>query len=128
MTLPSLVHQNNTKKQGNHAEELAVSYLIQQHYIIIERNKHYRYAELDVIAWDQDILCFIEIRSTSSMQHGGPLATISEHKKSQIIRATKHYLSEHPTQAFIRFDVLGLLIATSHIEYELVKGAFVSPQ
>ena len=48
------------KELGDKGERLAVAYLIEQGYIILETNWRYKRAEIDVIAMDVDVLVCIE--------------------------------------------------------------------
>lgn len=125
----------STREIGAAAERYAHDLLARAGYRIIEINARTRLWELDVIAWDEDTLCFIEIRSTATLEFGGPLASVGAKKQRQIVRGAAAWLAHResapparPWPPAVRFDVLGLWGPDDAREHELVKGAFDAGQ
>ena len=58
--------QRKTARQqlGARSERLAERFLTSHGYRIEARNVRYPVGELDLVAWDGDTLCFIEVRAT----------------------------------------------------------------
>lgn len=111
--------------RGAKAEQLACDYLRTQGMAIQERNVRYPVGEIDIIAREGQTLCFVEVRSTSSMQWGGPLVSITDRKRRRMIAAARWYLHYGRIQAIeTRFDVVAIewrgRVAAS---VELVRGA-----
>lgn len=116
----------STVSVGQQAEALAVSYLEQQGYRLVIKNYRCRLGEIDIVAYEGETLCFVEVRSTDVDDFGGPLATVNQRKQQHIIRVARHYLvTHHQTDAFCRFDVLGI-IRKPELKIMLVRGAFSS--
>lgn len=118
----------STRSVGAEAERFAHQILTQQGYRIVETNARARTWELDVIAWENDTLCFVEIRSTKTLDFGGPLASVGAKKQRQIVRGATAWLAAKalaPTP-FIRFDVLGVWGPVTERQFEIVRGAFVA--
>ena len=111
---------------GSGNERLALSFLESHGYKIETTNARFPVGEIDVIAWHNKVLCFIEVRSTSSDEWGGPLATVTWSKQQRVIRAAQWYLQRLPQQPEeIRFDVLGITLESAQTPcYDLVLGAF----
>jgi len=63
-------------------------------YKIVERNYYARVGEIDIIAYDKGMLCFIEVKKRAYNSFGGGEAAISKSKLSKILKATKRYLYE----------------------------------
>jgi len=82
-----------TTQKGQRAEQLAAEFLERAGYRILERNYRCRLGEIDLVAEDKGVLCFVEVRSLASTQHGHPLETIDHAKRARLIRAVRHYLS-----------------------------------
>ena len=57
---------------GKSGEEAAVSYLLKKKYKILKRNFLTCGCEVDIIALDGDILCFIEVKTRKSTDYGFP--------------------------------------------------------
>lgn len=80
--------------------------------------------EIDVIAFDQDTLCFIEVKTRRSSGFGGPLAAVDLRKQRQIIRTARVYRNIFRVRNVkYRFDVITVLLEKSREpEIEWVKG------
>lgn len=89
---------------------MAVRFLTEQGYTILERNYRNPYGELDVIAEKGEYLVYVEIKFRSGGQCGDPLEAVDRRKQRQICRvAFYHYVrygaaGERPC----RFDVIGV--------------------
>ena len=99
----------STTDRGRRGEELAVEFLAREGYRIIERNFRVRGGEVDIIAYEGDVLCFVEVRSLASAEHGDPLETISPRKIARVVHAARAYLAELPHPwPLMRFDAVGI--------------------
>ncbi len=111
---------------GQRAETLTRQWLVTHGYRIEDTNVRYAVGEIDIVAWDRGTLCFIEVRSTSSMEWGGPLATVTDPKRRRLVRAARCYLQRLPQiPESVRFDVIAILWPpASPPVVELVQNAF----
>ena len=76
-------------------------------YRVLERNFLCRRGEVDIVAEEGDVLCFIEVRSRSSSRFGGALETINLAKQRRIVIAARHYIARtHADDRPCRFDVV----------------------
>lgn len=114
----------STTEKGQRAEQLALHYLKGQGYRILQRNYRCRLGEIDLVAEEAGVLCFVEVRSTNSRAFGDPLETINAKKQARIIRTARYYLTvtgSHKRQ--VRFDVVGIVFEPE-LRIELIRGAF----
>lgn len=113
-------------RRGRQAERLAEQELIRQGYEILERNVRYPVGELDLVAREGRTLCFVEVRSTSTPDHGGPFASVTDRKRRHLIRAARWYLQHEPLRLpDTRFDVVGIEWRTEGPPMiEVLRGAF----
>ena len=112
---------------GQRGEILAASHLRKLGYHILETNRRTPYGEVDIIALEGSALCFVEVKTRSSLDFGHPFESVDERKQKHLIRAAQHYLQEAQDRDFksLRFDVLALVGAPEgEMEYELLRGAF----
>lgn len=104
---PSPVHRCAT---GAAYEQMAVRYLEENGYRILDRNYRIRSGEIDVIAADGDQIVFCEVKYRSSKHVESALSAVDRKKQAKIIRVARYYLMRH--QAFkscaVRFDVVGI--------------------
>ena len=83
-------------------------------------------AELDLIAYDQNTLCFIEVKTRASDWFAPPEANIDLRKRRQIARAARAYrqLFELEEQPF-RYDVVTIVLPDSESpRIDLLKNYF----
>ncbi len=98
---------------GQSAEDMAEQMLQKKGYRILGRNIRVAGGELDLIADDQGVLVFIEVKARRDQHFGGAAYAISSRKKQQIIKLAACYLSQHSlTNQHCRFDAI--LIDGSH--------------
>ncbi len=111
---------------GKLGEEQAVARLKKEGYRIILRNYRNTFGEIDIIAQDGKILCFVEVRTRTQDWHGHPFDSISLTKQKKIIRAAQGYLAERDAQdTEARFDVVAVTPQENGgCSVELIKDAF----
>lgn len=113
-----------TTEKGQRAERLAAAFLERAGYRVLERNYRCRLGEIDLVAEEKGVLCFVEVRSLASLTHGHPLETVGGAKRARLIRAARHYLAARGgAEREMRFDVVAVL-GGPRPELELVRGAF----
>lgn len=118
----------NLKQQiGKTGENIAVEYLLSQGYKIIERNFHGRKGEIDIIAEDGDILCFVEVKyyRQGSLRDLHEAVDLNKQKKI-VMTAQKYLFMKKIEDRYTRFDVV-LISCTPDNKVsllELYKNAF----
>jgi len=80
--------------------------------------------EIDIIAADENILSFVEVKTRRSDSFGGPLSAVDLRKQRQITRTARVYLKIFGIrQVPYRFDVVTVvLIKDNDPKVELIKG------
>ena len=102
---------------GQRGEEEAYFYLRKLGYIVIDRNfRSPRCAgEIDLIAWEQDVLCFIEVKTRTSLNIKTPEAAVDRHKRREIAAVIRDYLRHLPPSCQWRFDVVSVYFDPSKV-------------
>ena len=111
-------------KLGQKGEGLAVKYLKNKGYKIIEQNYKTPIGEIDIIAKDGGILVFIEVKTRESLRHGKPFESINSYKRNKIARVALLYLKRLKDVPPCRFDVMSIYYEHGRPECELIKDAF----
>ncbi|MDP2939301.1 MAG: YraN family protein [Candidatus Omnitrophota bacterium] len=110
---------------GKSGEEIAILFLKQKGYKIIKTNYKSRLGEVDIIAWDKDFICFIEVKTRTSLEKGLPEESITKNKQHQITKAALSYLRENKLwDKPARFDVVSVLRNEEVNKIELIQNAF----
>jgi putative endonuclease len=108
-------------QKGAYYEELALQLLLQQGLILVARNYHCKWGELDLLMDDQGVLVVVEVRYRKNSYYGSALESVTLAKQSKIVAAAKHYMATHKINRAIRFDVIA---KTGDSPPEWVKNAF----
>jgi len=121
---------------GRLGEAYAAAYLEQRGYRLVAANftlpvgRNLRGAvvnnEIDLVAYDGEILCFVEVKTRSSDWFAPPQINVDLRKRRQVARAARAYrrLFELENEPY-RFDVVTVVLpddATPQIE--LIKNYF----
>jgi putative endonuclease len=110
------------RDRGEHAEETVVRYLRRRGFKVIERNLRTRLGEIDIIALDRDVLCFIEVRSRGRDDLGDPAETVTAGKQRRLRRLAEAYMDRKRIDAPARFDVASVLPEPDGVDY--IEDAF----
>lgn len=83
-----------SRELGNIAEDSAVVALEGAGYTILERNYFARVGEIDIIAMDGKVICFVEVKKRAYDSFGGGAAAITKSKVVKILKSARRYLYE----------------------------------
>jgi putative endonuclease len=90
-------------------ETRATALLVRAGYRIVERNFRCKRGELDIVARDGDVLCFVEVRSRADGAHGHAAEMVDARKQAQVARVAQQYLAMRaPEFERARFDVVAI--------------------
>ena len=116
------------QRTGRRGEEDAYFYLRCHGYVIVARNYRSprRRGEIDLVGWDQDVLCFIEVKTRTSREVKPAEAAVDREKRRELAGMAREYLRHLPDTAPWRFDVVSVYYDSflAHVEIELYKNAF----
>ncbi len=112
-------------KTGKKGEVLALEYIKNKRYKILETNWRYRRSEVDIIAMDQKTLVFIEVKTRSSDYFGKPEIAVTNRKKKLLVDAGTAYMQEVDHTWEIRFDIIAIVLRSENdIEIQHFIDAF----
>lgn len=110
---------------GKSGENKAVKFLKDKGYEILLRNYRTKIGEIDLIAKDRNIVCFIEVKTRSDNKFGLPVESITSTKQRQIIKTATVYLKENNLlEKRVRFDVVSVVGRGEEEKIEVIKNAF----
>ncbi len=113
---------------GRRGEEEAYFYLRQYGYVMVARNfrSPRRKGEIDLIGWDGDVLCFIEVKTRSSREVMPAEAAVDHGKQYDLAMVAREYLRRVAGQPAFRFDIVSVYVeaAGAAPEITLFKNAF----
>ncbi len=113
---------------GQDWERLAEKKLKKAGYRILDRNVRTRVGELDFVAKEADVLCFIEVKGRRGTRFGLPAEAVTQEKQRRIFRAAQAYLQRRRiTNVPCRFDVVAILQEGTVTDVRILRDAFRGP-
>jgi putative endonuclease len=113
---------------GRRGETAAYFHLRRQGYVVVARGwRSSRHpGDIDLIAWDGEALCFIEVKTRTTREVAPAEAAVDADKRRTLRRLARSYLRQLPQQdAAVRFDILSIYFDKEKAaEFELFRGAF----
>lgn len=101
--------QKAAESLGKYGETVAATYLSNLGYQIVERNWRTSTGELDIIAYRDGILAFVEVKTRTSAAFGHPAEAVGNKKLRRIQVLAAQWLTQQPTYfPSIRFDVIAV--------------------
>ncbi|MCA9836611.1 MAG: YraN family protein [Trueperaceae bacterium] len=73
-------------------EETAKRYLLTKGYLILKENYAIRGGEIDLIAQQNEVIVFIEVKQRKQNSHGNAAESISPQKLKRLTNTALHYL------------------------------------
>ena len=110
---------------GKKGEQLAVYYLQENNYKIVERNYRFDKAEVDIIAKKKDILAIIEVKTRSSNYFGNPQDFVTPKKIKLMVSAMNEYILNKDLDIELRFDIVAITKDKSSFDIQHFKDAFL---
>ena len=120
----------NKRKIGSEYETVAVDYLNNNGYEIIEQNYRCKIGEIDIIARDkneENMLVFVEVKYRSTKKYGSALEAVDARKQKKIMAVSWYYIKEKKIsqEMTFRYDVVGIE-GIDDRKIRLIKNAFGS--
>ena len=98
------------QKVGIRGEEEAYFYLRRLGYVMVARNwrSPRRRGEIDLVGWDGDVLCFVEVKSRTTRDVKPAEAAVDAAKQDELGGMAREYLRHVAGAPSWRFDVLSI--------------------
>jgi len=115
-------------RTGRRGEEEAYFYLRKHGYIMVARNYRCsrRRGEIDLVGWNEGLLCFIEVKTRTSHDVKPAEAAVDRDKRRELAGMARDYRRRLREEVPWRFDVISVYYenAEMHPHIELFKNAF----
>ncbi|WP_241159444.1 MULTISPECIES: YraN family protein [unclassified Desulfovibrio] len=110
---------------GRRGEEAACGLLRRAGLRILDRNWRAGRLELDIVCQDGATVVFVEVKTRSSAERGGPEGALTPAKQRSLSRAAQAWLAAHGAwEAPCRFDVVCLVARDGTFSAEHYRHAF----
>ncbi len=95
---------------GQIGEKIAMEYLENKGYEVIQRNYKTRRAEIDIIAKKKNILVFVEVRTKTGEEFGTPEDTLTKAKLARVRKNAAAYIVIKNWQGLSRVDAICIVL------------------
>jgi putative endonuclease len=141
--LPRLPCRNASRPNTGHrelgrlGEELAAAHLTRLGFSVLARNARTRHGEIDLIAFDGQVMVFVEVKTRRAIAHDRhacahtePLAALRPRQRARLRRLAVAWLADagrtRPRAHTIRFDGLGVTVDSADrlVRLDHIQGAW----
>ena len=115
-----------SRAEGMQGEALVARYLRENGYKLAAHGYRSRYGEIDLIAWDGDVLCFVEVKTRTNVDMALPREYVTAQKQNRLRKTARMYLAEKRLDCPARFDVAEVYAehGFDNVRIEYIKNAF----
>ncbi len=110
---------------GITGEKLAIDYLINKGYIIVEKNYRFQKAEIDVIAKKNNLLICVEVKTRSTAYFGDPQDFVDAKKIKLLVKAMNYYVESKDLDVEVQFDIIAIIKNDTTTKIEHIEDAFL---
>lgn len=113
---------------GKWGEDVALAYLLDQGYRLLDRNWHQGHRDLDLIMQQDDTLVIVEVRTRRNNLFMAPEQTVDALKMLSLSKAANAYIRLHRISLNIRFDIVAITgTPSSDFTINHIEDAFYPP-
>lgn len=100
----------NPRLLGAMGEQKAARYLREKGYEIFSSNFSVNAGELDIVAFKDNILCFIEVKTRRQGGMFSPAEAVDFNKTQNLKSAAAAYMNKYKLKYDFRFDIIEVLV------------------
>jgi putative endonuclease len=113
---------------GARGERAAYFYLRRLGFVVVARGwrSHIVRGDLDLVAWEDDALCFVEVKTRTSRQIATAEASVDEEKRKHLRRLARHFVRQlNRPNVRTRFDIVSVYLDAERVSsIEIFRNAF----
>ena len=109
---------------GTKGEQLAVDFLTENGYDILECNYRFEKAEVDIIAKKNQTLAVIEVKTRSTADFGNPQDFVKPKQIQRLVKAVDEYVTSNNLNVEVRFDIIAIIKQGNSFKIEHLENAF----
>lgn len=116
----------NSAELGKVGENLTAKYLYQKGFKIIAKNFHACYGELDVVATNNNLILFVEVKTRKPASLTRPSEAVLISKIHKILKTAAVFLEKNSKLKVLqpRFDVAEVWISGNYSKLNYIENAF----
>jgi putative endonuclease len=116
-----MAEHNDIGKKG---EEIALKFLREKGYKILETNWRLGRNEIDIIAMDGKVIVVAEVKTRQSNQFGEPEIAVTREKQKALVRSANAYVRLKHLDVETRFDIISIILEKDTEKINHISDAF----
>ncbi|QQL48742.1 YraN family protein [Mucilaginibacter ginkgonis] len=109
---------------GRRGEAIAKAHLESLGYEILEENWTHGKLEVDLIAYKNGIIVFIEVKTRTGTGFGQPEDFVDDRKQKLLAEAADEYIYLMNHKSEVRFDIVSVLLKAEEYKLNHIEDAF----
>ena len=107
-------------------EEMACKHLGEKGFDIIERNWRRGKYEVDIIAYKENVIIFVEVKTRSNVAYGEPETFVDKKKQRAYVKMANDYVITHKRPEEVRFDIVAITMKGESPYINHIENAFTA--
>jgi putative endonuclease len=95
---------------GKLGESIAQKYLLSKGYQLLETNWRHKRSEIDIICIKEDVLTFIEVKTSHSGLHYDPASRVDQKKVNMLKAAAHAFMESNKYEWAFQFDIVAVIL------------------
>jgi len=120
--------KNKSNLIGQIGEDIAAKYLKTKGFVVSAKNYHSRYGEIDVIAENNELILFVEVKTRCANSIATPAEFVDRRKQYKILTTAQYYIYNNNVVLQPRFDIAEIITAKSgdfsDVKINYIENAF----
>lgn len=111
--------------KGKDGERMAREFLVNKGFVIVACNWRSGRQEIDIIAFKEKVLHFIEVKTRHSLNFGYPEEAVTTKKFNAMRKAAVAFMSRHQHVKSIQFDIVSVLVIKGRpVEFFFIEDVY----
>lgn len=115
-----------SKDFGNDGETIARRYLEKNGYEILDTNWRVGHLEADIIAYKDERIIFVEVKTRKDDSHGTPDQFVDRSKQRAYIKIANAYMIQNNRNEEARFDIISVIINEQGTDIVHLREAYTT--
>ena len=110
---------------GRLGEEIALAWLLERGFRLLDRNWHSGHKELDLVMESAGRVHFVEVKTMTPPLLVRPFEKVDRLKQTRIVAAARQYIARHRIAKEVQFDVVSVILEKDAPKVEYIPEAFI---
>ncbi|MBF4691714.1 YraN family protein [Fusibacter ferrireducens] len=114
----------NKRVVGYKGEAMAVNWLLENQFEIVDRNCYTPYGEIDIIAKRESVFFFVEVKYRRNLNYGTAREALTRSKINHIKKSVCHYIASQKNYIRYKISFIGIHDMEGQVEIEWIDNIF----